>query len=328
MEIIERLSAGRTSTRAPHHPSGLDYAVRWNRPRPYGEGYEDGFVIGDDFIVTAIQTKVRRRFEETEPGLGRLIFLFHLSGRRIIGFPGHGDYDLDLPSLSIIQASEGIPRCNTWIEGGPEKSVAVSLNPRQLPLVLPQTLTSVMAPLVWSDRKPGVSWRQLPLSPEMEAAARATLWPGVHPKLMRDYLTAKARELICLALDGVLACRSAAVRDQEAGRRQFLKVADYVDRNVHRKITMAQIAADVGARPAKVSEWFAQYSGMSMQEYCAHSRLTKACYLLLSTDRPLKQIAFETGYNHTANLCIAFKKRFGLTPSQARARERSPSPAG
>ena len=47
--------------------------------------------------------------------------------------------------------------------------------------------------------------------------------------------------------------------------------------------------------------------------------MMKAAEMLTSTDMPMKQIAFEVGYNHTSNFSIAFKRRFGMTPGQVRA---------
>ena len=127
MEIVERLSVGRTSLRAPRHPSGLNFAVRYSPPVQFCEGYEDAFVIDDECIVTVQNTIVRHRFRETEPGLGRLLFLFHLSGARVIDFPGYGSYHLGIPSLVIMHAAEGIPRRTTWIEGQSETFVCVGV---------------------------------------------------------------------------------------------------------------------------------------------------------------------------------------------------------
>ncbi len=40
--------------------------------------------------------------------------------------------------------------------------------------------------------------------------------------------------------------------------------------------------------------------------------------LLLDTDRPVGDIAWEDGYSHVAHFSTAFKKQYGVSPSHFR----------
>ena len=50
-------------------------------------------------------------------------------------------------------------------------------------------------------------------------------------------------------------------------------------------------------------------------------RLNKACQLLAETDERIVNIAIESGYRHLGFFNAAFKKRFGVTPSEWRRRQ-------
>ncbi|MBL7776491.1 MAG: helix-turn-helix transcriptional regulator [Saprospiraceae bacterium] len=47
--------------------------------------------------------------------------------------------------------------------------------------------------------------------------------------------------------------------------------------------------------------------------------MSKARLLLLSTDDPIANIAFDTGFNDPDYFSRAFHKEFGLTPTEFRA---------
>lgn len=58
----------------------------------------------------------------------------------------------------------------------------------------------------------------------------------------------------------------------------------------------------------------------TLQDYLTQYRLSKAQELLIGTSLSISEIAFQVGYQNELNFLRAFKKKYGLPPSQWRVR--------
>lgn len=87
-------------------------------------------------------------------------------------------------------------------------------------------------------------------------------------------------------------------------------------------LSPAEIASRLGMSYSLLREQFKATTGMSMAEYVLAQRMNHARTLLLSSDKSIKEIAFEAGYESTARFCCAFKQACGLTASEFRKRSR------
>ena len=58
---------------------------------------------------------------------------------------------------------------------------------------------------------------------------------------------------------------------------------------------------------------------MSFNRYLAQTRLRFACGLLSSSDKPVKEIAFESGFGSVEYFLSTFRKYIGTTPSEWRS---------
>jgi AraC-like DNA-binding protein len=63
---------------------------------------------------------------------------------------------------------------------------------------------------------------------------------------------------------------------------------------------------------------FRQYAGRSPYDYLLHCRMQRAARQLRETDRQVKDIAREAGYDDAAQFCKLFKKKIGLSPAKFR----------
>ncbi len=59
-------------------------------------------------------------------------------------------------------------------------------------------------------------------------------------------------------------------------------------------------------------------TGKSAQEHLHYYLLERAKTLLLGTNRPVNEIAFELGFEYAQNLTKLFKNKTGLTPTEYR----------
>ena len=112
--MLDRLAHGRSFSRAESHPSGLPEAVRIEPPRPSGTGYEDAYLSSQEFLITAKRIQARKTFVDDEPGLGRLVFVFHLEGRRTIELAGRARYELSRPTFAAYYQAEGLRKRSIW----------------------------------------------------------------------------------------------------------------------------------------------------------------------------------------------------------------------
>ncbi|MDJ0951813.1 MAG: AraC family transcriptional regulator [Alphaproteobacteria bacterium] len=319
MEALERLSFDRSFARAPRHPSGLDSAVRFCPPSHVGEGYEDGFATEDNCLLTTKQLKVLHDFQETEPGVGRLVFLFHLSGNRVVEIPGLARHALNVPCFVAYYHPDGVSKVSLWSRGGWDTGVTIGFDgddpPPAVSGLLPEAVRNIQLSI---DDDPKFTWFQNPLTPEMARVAGALISPNIHSSLLRGYISAKSRELLYLGLDSILNVHSIRSEGTDAIRRKIETAKQILDENTRDKITVEMLAEELGMAPATLSKHFTQAFKRSVQEYAAESRMTKAVHLLVSTKMPMKQIAYEVGYNHVSNFCLAFKRRFGTTARRVR----------
>ncbi len=84
------------------------------------------------------------------------------------------------------------------------------------------------------------------------------------------------------------------------------------------RLTIEQIASELGYHPYYLSRIFAASEGVPLHRYISDFRLRAAMQLLTSTDRPIREIAQECGFSTPAHFTAAFKERYNLTPSEAR----------
>ena len=70
---------------------------------------------------------------------------------------------------------------------------------------------------------------------------------------------------------------------------------------------------------------FKQVYGVPVYHYIKEYRLEQAAVELVRSDSPVTQIAQNAGYDNASKFSECFKKRYGVTPTQYRARARNAS---
>ena len=78
------------------------------------------------------------------------------------------------------------------------------------------------------------------------------------------------------------------------------------------------IGSAVSVSPYHMSRVFKKETGCTPMQYVAQLRLGKAQTLLVHTDMPITEIAYNVGYNSSNSFNYAFLKLIGLTPGAYR----------
>lgn len=95
-------------------------------------------------------------------------------------------------------------------------------------------------------------------------------------------------------------------------------ILKYVENHYMDKITIEDIADEVGLSQSHFMKYFKNTMGTSFIEYLNEYRLTMASRLLVSSDSSILDIAAEVGYENLSYFNRTFKKRFEMTPREYR----------
>lgn len=99
---------------------------------------------------------------------------------------------------------------------------------------------------------------------------------------------------------------------------RFRHVINYIHNNLHKKITVEQLAEKMYLNSDYFSRLFEQIIGIRPVEYINQKRLEKAQLLLATTEMSQEYIARQAGFNTIHYFSRQFKKHLSLTPGEYR----------
>lgn len=101
------------------------------------------------------------------------------------------------------------------------------------------------------------------------------------------------------------------------------EIVHYVENNYYKNISLRELAENkYFVNYSYCSRLFSQETGMNFSKYLIQYCLKKAKTLLENKDMKISFIAFEVGYNDVSHFIQSFKKSYGLTPEEYRARKK------
>mgnify|MGYP000435706201 CR=1 FL=1 len=110
-------------------------------------------------------------------------------------------------------------------------------------------------------------------------------------------------------------------KDRSKSLEKMKLILKYVENNYMEKITIEDIANEVGLSQSHFMKYFKNTMGTSFVDYLNEYRLTMASRLLISSDSSILAIASEVGFENLSYFNRIFKKRFGQTPREYRRRQ-------
>jgi AraC family transcriptional regulator len=151
------------------------------------------------------------------------------------------------------------------------------------------------------------------------ALAREVRQPGERGSLYADHLA----DTILLH---VLRNRSAAENDRRRLARGGLSsralriVRERIEGSLELGVTLADLAREVGLSRAHFARAFKDSMGITPHRFMTSRRIERAKGLLLRTDQPLADVAFEVGFSSQAHFTDQFRRVTGSTPLRFRLR--------
>ena len=161
------------------------------------------------------------------------------------------------------------------------------------------------------------------LAAELRAIAGAIRDCAMGEAAALPYRLAKSIELLCEILSAqgrgeLLNADSPSLSFADC--RRVASARELIEENWRERLTLSQIARSCGLNRSKLSRGFRELYRCSVSEAIAERRLAEARKELLATDLPVGLIGYRSGYQNNASFSRAFCRRFGIPPSDFRAR--------
>lgn len=112
-------------------------------------------------------------------------------------------------------------------------------------------------------------------------------------------------------------CREAKEKSQNLSF--YVKQSqEYIARHIFDKLSLQEIAGEIGLHPVYLSRIFASQTGITLMEYVMQEKIRISCNLLKYSNRPIAIIAEYINLSPQSYFTRIFKKVMGETPAQYR----------
>jgi len=99
------------------------------------------------------------------------------------------------------------------------------------------------------------------------------------------------------------------------------RVIAYIDQNIEKSCSRAEIAEAIYMNPEYLSRLFKKVKGIALNDYITMKKTEIAKSLLTNTNIPVNLIASKVGYSNFSYFSQVFKKYCGLAPLEYRQRK-------
>lgn len=111
-----------------------------------------------------------------------------------------------------------------------------------------------------------------------------------------------------------------ALRSHNEASDRLLKVINRIEEHHTEVVDIDDLAKSAGMSSRTFRRLFRKATGASPLAYLIRTRVERACILLRDTDKPISQIAFDSGYSDSNYFSREFRKIKGESPTDYRRR--------
>lgn len=109
-----------------------------------------------------------------------------------------------------------------------------------------------------------------------------------------------------------------AIGDHPAIPERFCKVRRYIDGNLHRYISLSELAGVAGLSQSHFSAMFTKCMKVAPLRYVEQQRMRLAAFLLADAHLTVSEVAARVSYADPLYFSRRFHKQFGQSPSSFR----------
>lgn len=119
----------------------------------------------------------------------------------------------------------------------------------------------------------------------------------------------------------------AVLRESAVGSNMLLyDIFKFIEQNFKSECTLAALARSTGYDYSYLSRYFRQTVGISYSEYVIQYKISRACYLLQSSEATILDISSDCGFNSLRSFNRNFRLQLGIPPAEYRRRFRGSKP--
>lgn len=134
------------------------------------------------------------------------------------------------------------------------------------------------------------------------------------------YFETKIQELLILQLQQMSKYSCAECKCQKHYHEQLNEARNLIEIRYQAPPTIAQLAQHIGMSETVLKTNFKNYFGTTIYGYLFDYRMGIAKKLLFNSAMTIAEIGDKTGYEHPSHFTTAFKRKFGVSPVEYRAR--------
>lgn len=236
------------------------------------------------------------------------------AGRTHLVFPYRGTYvrhvgndDAVADASQVLFFNAGEDYQVSHPNAGGDASLSMALDQTLLRELAPPTLLADGEPLRFRQTRLRID----PRAQVLVALLRHSLREGIAEPL-------EGESLALTLVHRALAPRTTHAAGSSQGRQRLVDRAKLVlARDLARRWTLAEVAAEVGVSAVYLTQSFRQVEGVPLYRYQLRLRLARALDLLRDYD-DLAALGVELGFSSHSHFTAAFQKMYGRTPSEFR----------
>jgi two-component system response regulator YesN len=145
-----------------------------------------------------------------------------------------------------------------------------------------------------------------------------------HVAWIEQILSAHDFEELCRTVRNVLDefMNRIFLQGYNRSNRQVQRILDYISDRYTEKITLDDIAENIGLSRFRVAHLIKEVTGKTVLQHIRQLRIQKAVELLEQTDRSYSDIAYDLGFSDQSYFTRQFREVVGTTPARYRNRRR------
>ena len=111
--------------------------------------------------------------------------------------------------------------------------------------------------------------------------------------------------------------------DDDISLEQINSIVNRLTQNIAQAPSMSECAAQLGMTESRFSRFFRRATGNNFIDFVNRVRISRACLLLMESNRYITHICYDVGFNNVANFNRRFLEIKGMTPSEFRRQANS-----
>lgn len=153
----------------------------------------------------------------------------------------------------------------------------------------------------------------------VKAIGRATQkFIQTYPSGSRLYFESLAGQFATHVILGLLSKQEAVTQLDSLPERVFDQLLEFIEANLCEDLSLSALAKVVNMSSPQFVRWFKARAGQSPHAWIITYRLNRAKALLIDTDQPIAQVAFDCGFSSQSHMTTLFSKYIGTTPKRYR----------